>query len=177
MSPGAEDESLTAGTLVDGARMYAAAADAVNDSYPNALHVLSHLLGMSIELALKAYLRHGGCTERELRKLGHDLPAIYERAEKLGLVHTGSRIFVLTVLGRNYDERLFAYPREGVMMSIVPRRLREVAHELIEIAFREIKGEAVLNPMKDYPGLSIRSRYPEDVDPSGWAGTTAPPPS
>jgi hypothetical protein len=40
MSPGAEDESLTAGTLVDGARMYAAAADAVNDSYPNALHVL-----------------------------------------------------------------------------------------------------------------------------------------
>ena len=52
------DEGLTAGTLIDGARMYAASADAVNDQYPNALHVLSHLLGMSIELALKAYLKH-----------------------------------------------------------------------------------------------------------------------
>jgi hypothetical protein len=56
------DEGLTAGTLIDGARMYAASADAVNDQYPNALHVLSHLLGMSIELALKAYLKHAGCS-------------------------------------------------------------------------------------------------------------------
>ena len=56
------DETLTAGTLIDGARMYAAAADAVNDRYPNALHVLSHLLGMSIELALKAYIRDAGCS-------------------------------------------------------------------------------------------------------------------
>ena len=54
----ASETSRFAGTLIDGARMYAASADAVNDKYPNALHVLSHLLGMSVELALKAYLVH-----------------------------------------------------------------------------------------------------------------------
>jgi hypothetical protein len=172
----AADHSLTPGTLVDGARMYAAAADAVNDAYPNALHVLSHLLGMSIELALKAYLRHAGCTERELKKLGHDLPAIYNRAQEFGLDYTGSRTFVLFVLGWNYDERLFAYPREGVMTVIMPRRLREMAHELIEIAFRKIKGDALLDAMRAEPGLSIRSAYPEDVNASAWAVTTAPRP-
>lgn len=51
MAPPTPDGGLTAGTLIDGARMYAASADAVNNTYPNALHVLSHLLGTSIELA------------------------------------------------------------------------------------------------------------------------------
>ena len=60
--------SLTPGTLIDGARMYAAAADAVNDRYPNALHVLSHLLGLSIELTLKAYLQYAGMSVRHMRK-------------------------------------------------------------------------------------------------------------
>jgi hypothetical protein len=154
--------------------MYAAAADAVNDVYPNALHVLSHLLGMSIELALKAYMRHAGCTERELKKLGHDLAALYDRAQEFGLDYTGSRNFVLNVFGWNYDERLFAYPREGVMRIIMPWRLRQVAHELIEIAFRKIKGEALLDAMQAEPGLSVRSRYPEDLDASGWASTPRP---
>ena len=51
-----DEQSRYAGTLIDGARMYAASADATNDKYPNALHVLSHLLGMSAELALKVYI-------------------------------------------------------------------------------------------------------------------------
>lgn len=59
----APEDPLTAGTLIDGARMYAAAADAVNERMPNALHVLSHLLCTSIELALKAHLRHKGYDE------------------------------------------------------------------------------------------------------------------
>jgi hypothetical protein len=170
----AREESLTPGTLVDGARMYAAAADAVNDAFPNALHVLAHLLGMSIELALKSYLRHAGCSERELRRLGHDLPALYGRAQDFGLEWTGSRNFVLNVLGSNYAQRLFAYPREGTMSIIMPWRLRQMAHELIEVAFREIKGEAVFDAMQAEPGLSIRSRYPEDLDASGWASTPTP---
>ena len=66
-----DDDKRFAGTLIDGARMYSAAADAVNDKLPNALHVLSHLLGMSTELALKAYLKNNGFSTSELRKLGH----------------------------------------------------------------------------------------------------------
>jgi hypothetical protein len=85
--------SLNSGTLVDGARMYAAAADAVNDKHPNALHVLSHLLGMSIELALKAYLKHHGCSEAKLKSLGHDLIKLFSETEKFGFyrkIQTGS---------------------------------------------------------------------------------------
>ncbi len=179
MAPPTANGGLTAGTLLDGARMYAASADAVNDTYPNALHVLCHLLGTSIELALKAYLKHAGCTEAELKNAGHDLPALYCWAQEFGLDHTGSRDFVLNVLGPNYEERLFVYPREGVMNVIMPWRLRQMAHELIEIAFCKIKGRALLAAMRGEPGLSIRSRYPDDpdaLDSSGWAGTptTAP---
>lgn len=58
------EKSEFSGTLIDGARMYAESADAVNDKYPNALHVLSHLLGMSTELALKAYLVRNFVTKK-----------------------------------------------------------------------------------------------------------------
>jgi hypothetical protein len=77
--------------------MYAAGADAVNDRYPNSMHVLSHLLGMSIELALKAFLLNGGRTEQELRKFGHDLRRLLEECESLGLTETGSRHFRFAV--------------------------------------------------------------------------------
>src|SRR5262245_57513627 len=105
-----EGSLMTSGTLIDGARMYAAAADAVNDRYPNALHVLSHTLGMAIELALKAFLVHHGLTERDLRRIGHDLRELLLKAEAHGLARSGSRRFRLSVLGANYEERIFAYP-------------------------------------------------------------------
>jgi hypothetical protein len=92
-------EGLTPGTLIDGARMYAAAADAVNDRFPNSFHVLSQLLAMSLELALKAYLRKAGYTKKQLKILGHNLGRIFEEAKKQALEHTGSRNFVLRVTG------------------------------------------------------------------------------
>ena len=164
-----DNPSLTAGTLVDGARMYAAAADAVNERLPNALHVLSHLLGMSIELSLKAYLRHGGLSERELRNLGHDLGALLTAAEQRGFESTGSRHFRITILGANYDERLFAYPQEGQLNVILPARLREVAHELIEEVFIVVHGKVLYAQLHREPGLCIQSAYPGDLDPAGWA--------
>lgn len=163
------EDTLTAGTLIDGARMYAAAADAVNDQLPNALHVLSHLLGTSIELALKAYLRYSGYTENQLRKISHDLRKLLEHAERNGLAQTGSRRFVLAVAGHNYRERLFVYPEEGVMNIIIPGRLRQMAHELITDIFIEIKGEDAYQQLKSAPGLSILSQYPDDIDSSDWA--------
>ncbi|MFM8552783.1 MAG: hypothetical protein ACKOCD_10845 [Nitrospiraceae bacterium] len=160
---------LSAGTLIDGARMYAAAADAVNEKFPNALHVLSHLLGISIELTLKAYLRHHGSSVRELRRLGHDLGAIYERAQQSGLTYTGSRNFRLRVLGANYKARAFAYPEESKMVVIEPWSLRQVAHDLIINVFSHIKGERTLAELADQPGLRIASHYAEETEASAWA--------
>ena len=165
---GSED-NLTAGTLIDGARMYAAAADAVNEKLPNTLHVLSHLLGTSIELSLKAYLRQHRYTDKQLRAIGHDLRKLLEHCENNGLTLTGSRSFVLAVTGRNYRERLFVYPEEGVMNVILPRRLRQMADELITEVFEEIKGKEALINMSNAPGLCIQSVYPENSNSSGWA--------
>lgn len=168
------DNSLTAGTLIDGARMYAAAADAVNDRLPNALHVLSHLLCTSIELALKAQLRHAGYDEGQLRKLGHDLRELFVHCSKVGLDYTGSRSFVLGVAGYNYRERLFVYPEAGVMNVILPRRLREMCHELICDIFPRIKGAEAFEALANEPGLAILSTYTEDLHASAWAQQTVP---
>jgi hypothetical protein len=167
-----QKEALSVDTLVDGARMYAAAAYAVNLQYPNALHVLSHLLGMSIELALKAYLRHAGFTVGQLRKLCHDLARLLAAAEERGLIKTGSRHFRLSVLGANYRERLFAYPEAGVLNVILPWSLRKIADGLITEAFIAVKGQKLCEQMSGEPGLAIASEYPEDVAPGAWAVRT-----
>lgn len=140
-----------AGTLIDGARMYAAAADAVNDKLPNPIQVLSHLLGMSIEPALKAYLKNNGVSTKEVRKLGHNLGALYEKAQEFGLAYTGSRNFRLRVLGANYEARIFAYPEESRLTVINPSSLREITHELIVDIFGKIKGEPVLQELSEQP--------------------------
>ena len=168
---GSED-TLTAGTLIDGARMYAAAADAVNDKLPNSLHVLSHLLGTSIELALKAYLRHSGYSEKQLVKIGHDLGKLLDHAVNHGLGRTGSRSFVLNVTGYNYRKRVFVYPERGVR-TVMPWRLRQMVDELIKDAFIAIKGKEVFEAHKTDPGLSIQSEYPDDLDASKWSDSAS----
>ncbi len=104
-------------------------------------------------MALKAYLKHAGCTEAELKNAGPDLSALYYWAQEFGLDHTGSRDYVLNVLGPNYEERLFVYPREGAMNVLMPWRLRQMAHELIEIAFCKIKGPRFAGAVDAEPGM------------------------
>jgi len=155
--------------------MYAAAADAINDRYPNALHVLSHTLGMAIELALKAFLVHHGLAERDLRRLGHDLAELLKEAETRGLTSTGSRHFRLSVLGANYEERIFAYPSEGVLTIILPASLREIAHEIICEVFEAVKGPQQFQALQGEPGLAVQSNYPDDVNASAWAVSSRKP--
>ena len=133
--------------------MYAAAADAINNRYPNSLHVLSHNLGMSIELALKAFLVQHGLKEQDLRKLGHELAGLLKEAETHGLTSSGSRHFCLSVLGR----------------------LREIANEIIrevfESIFESIKGSTLFEEFMSEPGLVILSQYPERSNSSDWPDT------
>lgn len=162
------EDSLTAYTLLDGSQMYAASADAINEKLPNSLHVLSHCLGTSIELALKAYLRSKGHSEKQLRALGHDLVALLKEAYSLGLNYTGSRNFVLAVTGHNYKERLFSYPENANMNIIMPSRLRQMADELIREVYIHIYGSAQYEQSKNEQGLHISSKYPEDIYPNNW---------
>jgi hypothetical protein len=152
--------SLTPGTLIDGARMYAASADSINRDYPNAIHVLSHVIGLH------------GKTEKELRGLGHDLEKLLAAAETCGLTATGSRHFRLAVLGANYQERIFLFPQAGVMHIILPWSLRQIANEIIQEVFIAVHGESTFDENKDAPGLCITSVYPEDVRATDWDKTT-----
>ena len=163
------ENTLTAETLIDGARMYSASADAVNDKLPNALHVLSHLLCTSIELALKAYLRHSGYSKNQLRDIGHNLAKLLEHAEQKGLERTGSRSFVLAVAGQIYSKRLLVYPEKGIMNVIMPWRLRQMADELIKYSFIAIEGEKAFEVHKCDPGMFIQSTYPNYIDASSWS--------
>lgn len=166
--PHVEERSLTPGTLFDGARMYAASADAVVNSYPNALHVQAHLLGMSIELALKSYLRAKGYGVKELRKLSHRILDLYNKCVEEGLYHTGSRRFVVATVSGLFEKRIFAYPQECIMEIILPKRMREIAAEFItEIA-------PLIHPALELtlPGIEIRAEYPEELSPSAWADPT-----
>jgi hypothetical protein len=169
-----QEDTLTPGTLIDGARMYAAAADAVNRELPNSFHVISHLLGISIELCLKAYLLNRGLSRKEIRSVGHNLRKLFDKCVENGMLYTGSRNFVLAVTSALYKERTFVYPERTVMNGILPRRLREVTSELIKVCFIEVKGQTTFDELSNEPGLCIRSQYPEDVEPSAWASPLKP---
>jgi hypothetical protein len=171
MSVRVEGESLTPGTLIDGARMYAAGSDAVNDRHPNSLHVTSHMLGMSIELTLKAFLRYKGYSVKRLKSYGHSLGKLFDAAVEEGFYRTGSRNFVIRVLGVLYEGRIFGYPEKATMNTIAPSRLREMANELIEEVFSLIHGSDRLYELKGAPGLCIQSQYLDEVQPSAWAMT------
>ena len=106
--------------------------------------------------------------------MSHDLGALYDRAKECGLDHTGSRKFVLRVLGANYQTRAFAYPEEGELTIIMPWRLRQMADELVKLAFVKIKGDSALAEMADMPGLCILSTYPDDLNASAWAVRQSP---
>ena len=162
---------LTKYTIFDGAKMYAAAADAVNDKMPNSLHVLSYLLCTSIELALKSYLVYVGYSEKQLRKIGHDLSKLLKISVEEGFYYTGSRNFVLAVSGELYKQRIFAYPENANMNIILPFRLRQMVDELLNETFQIIFTEeerASLNKK----GLTIESTYPDDINASEWYRST-----
>jgi hypothetical protein len=148
--------------------MYAAAADAVNAKFFHSVHVLSQLLGTSIELALKSYLRYHGSGIKELKAFGHNLGKLYSAAQEFGLKYTGSRSFRVRVLGANYADKIFTYPEQGSLVVIDPRLIREAANDIIREVFLTVNPRATPESFTHGTGLSISSYYPEDVNPSAW---------
>lgn len=75
------------------------------------------LYGQSIELALKAFLVSRGATDRELRKLGHDLSATLRKAQRdaafAAVALTESDIGVIEWLSASYKAKDFSYLRPG----------------------------------------------------------------
>jgi hypothetical protein len=110
---GREYERSPALGLLNLAWEYSEAAKKV-DGEPELKNVSRFLACRSVELALKAYLRAKGWDENELRKVGHNLQAALEEAERAGLgeacpIEHGFRIS-LVLLNTWYETKDFEYP-------------------------------------------------------------------
>jgi hypothetical protein len=60
------------------------------------------------------------------------------------------------------------------MNVIMPRRLREMCHELLCDIFPRVKGTEAFADLVNAPGLAIHSTYAENLDASAWAQRTIP---
>jgi hypothetical protein len=163
---------ITPASLIDGAWHYAAAADAVNEQHPELWHVINHLLGISIELALKALLLQHGYTDKHLRKLGHNLHALFAEAVEHGLRYTDSRNFRLIMHGNHYRDRLFAYPALGLgtVATIRPWSVRELADGIVGEVFVALCGAERYEAVRSEPGLCIKSTYRRDSTQTSGSG-------
>jgi hypothetical protein len=85
-----DDERTTALGLATYARDYYKAAlgadDAIGADYHySAPSPVMHLMAHSIELGLKAYLRHSGFTVNDIKALGHNLVVCWQKAVEKGV--------------------------------------------------------------------------------------------
>jgi len=79
-----DDGRLTERTLLNHALELAASADAVAERFGEAAPFFTQLflIGRSLELVLKSFLRKRGATKNELLKWGHDLERLLAKAEE-----------------------------------------------------------------------------------------------
>jgi hypothetical protein len=121
----------TAGSLLEGAEKYIAAACALiaQNATPEPTGFLaSH----GLELALKAYLLHSGVSVAKLkRNYGHNLNKLYRAATQRGLTAQFDLLW-LAVLNHYHDNPfLYRYPQAGYAAPLpagpdFPRDLRQV---------------------------------------------------
>jgi hypothetical protein len=99
------------------------------------------LASHAIELGLKAYLLHIGRSERDLKKIGHDLRKAWGEAAKAGLrvdlVHT----FSVDVLSLSHDDPfLFRYPKSKNAVAITePAEVCSAVKAIIEAVANQIE--------------------------------------
>jgi hypothetical protein len=175
-------------TLLDGARSFAAIADAAvarlgrpDASGPHYLTVL-FLLSQAIENALKSYLLIRGIPEKELMKIGHHLPRVLARAEtaEWRTRHPSDR-FLLKVIDSSYrSQKRLQYHRASEMTLPLLRPVRELVQEYIGRLRTPVLHECVANdlppnastagwsidPDADYGGPTL-DQFRQGVPPSG----------
>jgi hypothetical protein len=133
------DNDLWVFTLLDGARSFAAIADAAvarlgrpDASGPHYLTIL-FLLSQAIENALKSFLLIRGVTEKELIKISHDLPRVLARAETAGwrTPHPADRFLLKVIDGSYRSQKKLQYHRASAMTLPLLRPVRELVHEYV----------------------------------------------
>jgi hypothetical protein len=169
-------------TLIEGARSFAAIADAgvvrLGRPDPGSPHypTILFLLSQAIETALKSILLMRGVTEAELMKIGHDLPRVLAHTAGAGwpAPHPADH-FLLTVIDGCYrHQKQLQYHRAREIKLPLLRPVRELAHEYIGPHYRLGPDEPVsastagwsIDPAADYGGPTL-AQFREAAPPSG----------
>ncbi len=126
-----DEERLTARGLLTLSREYIDAYSVLEEKNPRitySFHVKFYLLAHSIELSFKAYLKHNGSSERELRNLGHDLEEIYTNLSTNYLYRLDERAQeMIRIINAYYRNKEFEYPKTGVKNVVSITDLATVA--------------------------------------------------
>ena len=110
-----------------------AAHSALEKSAPACLTTapVYNLMGQSIELALKSYVRQQGGDLTQLLHLRHDLVNALTTAQTLGLVHSINRD-ELVILNREYSTHRFRYIKTGAVQLLEADALFRLGAAVLE---------------------------------------------
>jgi len=158
-----EDPNLTPNRLLFGAIDFADLADVYATERPgfkgNAL-LLTFVLALALELALKAVLRKDGATELTLKnRVGHDVGAAYQAVMTAHspprLALNPSRARVLNLLRRYYTEKYLEYTPLGAYEVPKPYVLRGMVHEAIRFGLDHVLGAGASRRGRDAQGVRM----------------------
>jgi hypothetical protein len=141
--PNDEDNRTTDVGLYHYAMSYHSSALALRKAAVKATHPeapIRMLFSHSIELFLKAFLRFQGKSVRELRRIGHDLAALAQLAQKDGLHFDDENLEVIAVLSENNGPLRARYIVAGCFQEVATQALARTARSLHDSVRQALRG-------------------------------------
>ena len=142
--------------FADMADVYASARPPRGEGNPL---LLTFVLAIALELALKAVLRKDAATEKTLRRLGHDVEAAYrlvgKRHAPARLRRTRDRVRVLRLLGAYYKPKYLEYTPVGWYSAPKLYVLRGMVFEAIRFALDHVYGVGTYARRRHTRGVKI----------------------
>ena len=116
-------------------------AEAIATHKPQSLLACAFLSSQALECALKSFLAHAGQTENQLKSIGHDLVALWNKAVSLGLQIDNTPTPWCTTLNSAHNKPYyFRYPMglNGMVFPVISTMITEM-RDLIRLVETEIK--------------------------------------
>ena len=143
-----DDGRLTERTLINHALEFAASADAVAERFGEAAPFFTQLflIGRSLELALKSFLRKTGATKAELQNWGHDLETLLAKSEVRGFpvrMSVDDRQIIGFLNGLYVSKRL-EYQEIGSVTTPLTGPARRLLDQVLKGVFQYVVGLEML---------------------------------
>lgn len=129
------DFKPSARSFLDGAIRYVEAASVLCDA-GRSVEPIGLVASHGVELALKAYLLHCGATEKDLRRMRHDIAELWMQARTKGLSIDRGPPYWVRVLSFAHGQpyHLYRYPPERVASAIPEvRELKRALSEFLDV--------------------------------------------